>query len=271
VPTIPFEPRRFRSTAEYYVRYRVPYPPALIASVAERVGLKPGDRVLDLGCGPGILALAFARLGMAVTAMDPEPEMLAAARAAAFEANLDIEFREGSSYDLGPALGRFRLVTMGRSFHWMDRPATLATLDSLIEPGGGVALFHDEKIAAMPDWQAPLSELSESFSPARSEGRKARRADDWQPHPAVLLDSPFSAVETRGLVFGQRLSADDIVGRAYSMSVTSPEALGDQRKAFEAELRARLAALAPDGVFREVVEAVAILAFRPSDAGGQPR
>jgi len=265
--TIPFEARRFRSTADYYARYRVPYPPVLIASVAERAGLEPGDPVLDLGCGPGILAVAFARLGMKVTAIDPEPEMLAAARAAAEAAGHAVDVREGSSYDLTPGLGRFRLVTMGRSFHWMDRPATLAALDELVVPGGAVALFHDQKVAALPDWPRPLAELAERFSPDRAESRRARRGGDWLPHPAVLLDSAFSAVETRGVVFRQALTADEIVGRAYSMSVTSPEALGDNRAAFEAELRGRLAELAPpDGVFREVVEAVAILAFRPGEA-----
>ena len=38
--------------------------------------------MLDLGCGTGMLAVGFARLGMAVTAMDPEPDMLAANGAA---------------------------------------------------------------------------------------------------------------------------------------------------------------------------------------------
>jgi hypothetical protein len=150
----------------------------------------------------------------------------------------------------------------------MDRPATLVALDALIEPGGAVALFHDEKVVAMPDWPRPLGELSERFSPVRSETRraKARGAADWKRHEVVLLDSPFSAVEKRGVVFRQTLTADEIVGRAYSMSVTSPEALGDNGPAFEAALRGELSALAPDGRFEEIVEAVAILAFRPGGA-----
>ena len=82
----------------------------------------------------------------------------------------------------------------------------------------------------------------------------------------VLLESPFSSVEKRSVVFRQTLTADEIVGRAYSMSVTSPEALGDNGPAFEAELRGALAAMAPDGRFDEVVEAVAVLAFRPAGA-----
>ena len=179
---------------------------------------------------------------------------------------MPIELVQGSSYDLGPQLGSFSLVTMGRSFHWMDRLPTLAALDKLLEPGGAVALFHDRKISSEPDWRAVLGELSNKYSPERQLGREKRGEPDWRHHESVLMQSALSAVESRGLVFAQDLDIDAIVGRVYSMSVTSPEALGEQRAAFEAELRAGLAALAPDNRFREIVAAEAIIAFRPGEA-----
>jgi len=264
--TLPFEPRRFRSTAAFYSRYRIPYPETLIAAVAERVGLKPGDGVLDLGCGPGPLAIAFAQLGMRVTGLDPEPEMLATAKASAAEAGLDIDFRQGSSYDLGPGFGRFKLVTMGRSFHWMDRAATLVALDGLIEPGGAVGLFHDRRIFAVPDWRDLLQGLAEKFSPERSKSGHHRR--DWAPHETVLLQSVFSDLETIGRIIGRDLTIDDLVGRAYSMSVTSPEVLGQQQEAFEEALRTALTAASPDGRFTEIVGVDAMLAFRADAAAG---
>lgn len=70
VMSLAFEPHRFRSTVPFYAAYRVPYPDALIVFVAERCNLAHASPVLDLGCGPGQLAVAFARLGCAVTAMD---------------------------------------------------------------------------------------------------------------------------------------------------------------------------------------------------------
>ena len=262
---VPFEPRRFRSTVDYYGRYRVPYPDELIAGVAARVGLAAGEAVLDLGCGPGPLAVAFARLGARVTAMDPEPDMLAAAGEAAAQAGVHIERVQGSSYDLTPELGRFRLVTMGRSFHWMDRAATLGTLDRLVLPGGAVALFRDRPVSSAPDWRPLLETLGERFSPERWADRQRRQKPDFPPHEAVLLHSPFSYLERVSRIVERRIDADAIVGRAYSMSVTSPEALGPAREAFEAALRDELARLAPDGTFTEIVEIDALLAFR--DAG----
>ena len=262
---VAFDPRRFRSTAAYYARYRVPYPPALLASVAVRVGLKPGDRVLDLGCGPAMLGLGFSRLGMNVVGIDPEPEMLDTARDAAAEAQLPIELIQGSSYDLGPALGSFSLVVMGRSFHWMDRLPTLAALDKLLLPGAAVALFHDRKIASDPDWRTPLGDVSTKYSPERQAGREKRGEPSWRHHEGVLMQSAFCAVESRGLVFRQELDIDAVVGRAYSMSVTSPDVLGENRDAFERDLRTGLSAIAPDGHFSEVVAAEVIIAFRPGE------
>jgi len=83
-----YDPSRFRSTVPFYTRYRPPYPERLIARVVELAGLEPGDAVMDLGCGPGPLAIEFARLGLKVTGVDPEPEMLDAAREAAREAGV---------------------------------------------------------------------------------------------------------------------------------------------------------------------------------------
>jgi ubiquinone/menaquinone biosynthesis C-methylase UbiE len=87
------------------------------------------------------LARAFAPFTSEVLGIDPEPEML---RLAERDAPANVRFLEGSSYGLGPDLGMFRLVTMGRSFHWMDRVDTLRRLDRMIEPGGAVALFGDK-------------------------------------------------------------------------------------------------------------------------------
>ena len=59
-PRAVHDPRRFRSTVPYYARYRAPYPARLVARVIEIVGVTPGEAVMDLGCGPGPLAVLFA-------------------------------------------------------------------------------------------------------------------------------------------------------------------------------------------------------------------
>ncbi|MBS7544493.1 class I SAM-dependent methyltransferase [Ancylobacter oerskovii] len=266
-PPLPYDASRFRSTAEFYGRYRQPYPPELLAAVARRIGLKPGDRLLDLGCGPGPLAIGFARLGLDVTGMDPEPSMLEAARADAAAAGLALRLVEGSSYDLSPALGRFRAVTMGRAFHWMDRAATLRALDALVEPGGAVVLMGDRRVDCRPDWHAALDRLAERHAPQRYADRKRRQQPDWMPHEAVLVASPFGHVERIGRILPRERDVEDVVGLAYSRSLTSPAALGAAQPAFERDLRDELAHLAPDGRFHDVIEISAVLAFRQAPGG----
>jgi SAM-dependent methyltransferase len=268
--TVPFEPHRFRSTVPYYVRYRVPYPNRLIAFVAEGCGLERASHVLDLGCGPGQLAIAFARLGSTVTAIDPEPSMLAAARECAAAAGVSLKTIEGSSYDLNPTLGHFRLVTLGRSFHWMDRDATLAVLDRMIERGGAIALFGDKRIETRgADWRALLERLQQEFVPELATERRERKKTE-EPDELVLLRSAFFSLERHGVIVMRRLGADDIVGRAYASSTTSPAALGERRPAFEEALREGLAGLAPTGEFSEIVEVTALIARRSADGCTAP-
>ena len=79
--SVEFQPHRFRTAAKHYLAGRPAYAPRLIERVARGVGLGAEDRVLDLGCGPGMLAGAFAPLVREVVAVDPEPEMLRIAEA----------------------------------------------------------------------------------------------------------------------------------------------------------------------------------------------
>ncbi len=259
------EPHLFRSTIPYYERFRAPYPEALIATVAQLCGVGPASPVLDLGCGPGQLAIAFARLGAAVTAMDPDRAMLDLAQARAAEAGVILRLIEGSSFDLAPALGRFQLVTMGRSFHWMDREATLAALDAMIEPGGAIVLFSDERLEPpKPDWSALVGRLRAEFLPERDAERR-RRMSERQGCRAVLARSAFSRpLDTRGVVLHRALTADAVVGAVYSHSDTSPDALGERRAAFEAALREGLTRLSPEGLFSERIEVTAAIARRPA-------
>ncbi len=53
----------FRAPRPIAERYRLAYPDRLIGRVVDLLGLKPGDAVLDLGCGTGMLAVPFAQAG----------------------------------------------------------------------------------------------------------------------------------------------------------------------------------------------------------------
>ncbi len=251
----PFDPGRYSSAAAHYEQGRVPYSPALIRRVAKVTGLGSRHRVLDLGCGPGPLARSFASLAREVVAIDPTPEMLAEARALAGQV-ANIRFLAGSSYDLDPALGPFRLVVMGRSFHWMDRVDTLKRLDRMIHPDGAVALFHDSAPAVPANvWQRAWHDIRERYEPNTGPHMSD---PDWIRHEAILLDSPFARVESFGVIERRAIDVETLVQRALSMGSTSPAHLGEKTASMVADIRAALA-----DVREEVVQTSALVAWRP--------
>jgi ubiquinone/menaquinone biosynthesis C-methylase UbiE len=247
----------FQGLVAHYERYRLTYPQRLIQRVAGLLGLKPGDAVLDLGCGTGMLATGFASLGMAVTAMDPEPEMLAATGTAAQAQGVTVTAILGGSQELTPAMGPFRLAAMGRSFHWMDRAATLAMLDRIVAPDGGVALFHDaHPPVAENGWFKTLCDVQARYRRGAARGGGHRRYEPF------LFASAFTQLDGLSVTIRQTLTIEDIVGRAFSMSHAAAQS--PDREEFAAALAAALRELSPDGKFTEVAELVAVLARRPS-------
>jgi len=261
-PPAPFEPGRFASTVSYYVANRPRYPQALLELVLKHTGMCAGASVLDLGCGPGFLANGFAQLGLTAVGLDPNPGMLDAARQEATRLGCTVDYRLGSSYDLDALPVRFDLAVMGRSFHWTDRPRTLQSLERLVSANGAVVLFYDSHMrCAENDFEGVLNRMRERYS--RDAIRlKLKKSHAVKPDESVFLDSTFSCMIRIGQLERRTLTADTIVGRAFSLSATSPEKLGDRLPAFESELRARLAELSPNGEFTELVEFTALICRR---------
>lgn len=257
--------RRFRSTAEFYARYRPRYPRKLIDDVAAFCGLDGTGRMIDLGCGPGFLAIAFAPYFTEIVGVDPEPEMLDAARREAQDAGVALTLRRASSADLGSDFGSFRMVTMGRSFHWMDRDATLQALDALIEPDGAIVLFDERgHRSAENAWSPIWDRIVGKWSPPDEWSAHMRRlSPDWERHEIVLARSAFNRLDTLTHRHRRRTRLDEFIGRVYSMSTSSLEKLGEHRAAFEEEFRAAMLELSPTGEFEEFVEAQALIARRP--------
>ena len=260
-PAPDFEARRFQSAAAHYLAGRPPYPDALIERVVQIVGLTRADRLLDLGCGPGQLARAFAAHVAQAVAMDPEPQMLAIAREqAAGVSNMQVV--QGRSDDLDDRHGRFKAVLIGRAFHWMDREQTLRDLDALIEPGGAVVLIGEEYV------KTPENRRIEEFQALD----RAWSADDrshpilqtrQRPHLSVLLASPFSRLEQIGVIHRHPLTLQTLCDRLLSFSSTSRARLGDRADEMLAELARKFAAWEAQGPMEEVLMATALVARRP--------
>ena len=96
-----------------------------------------GLRILDIGCGAGILCEPLARFGASVTGIDPAPGPIAVAQDRAGKQGLAINYRATSAEALSAAGERFDVVlAMEVVEHVVDMPGFVATACGLVTPGG---------------------------------------------------------------------------------------------------------------------------------------
>jgi SAM-dependent methyltransferase len=257
----------YESTAWYYARYRPKYPPSLVKILRESFRLDGTGRLLDLGCGPGPVAIPLSHLFDEVVAIDPDDAMRAEGERIARERGINnIEWRFGGSKDLSPALGQFRLVTMGNSFHWMDRARTLEALYDLVTAGGGVAVVGEGAPIPRPPstpWRAAINTVLMRYLPERQLSWEYPGPPPEERHEAYLARSRFRDVTSYIESFDVEWTVDSIIGNLFSMSFCSRRVLGDRVDAFERDVREAVLAVEPSGILKgEPPEFFAYLAWK---------
>jgi SAM-dependent methyltransferase len=254
---------RFASTAEFYERYRPPYPPEFFRAVARGLALSRQHALIDLGTGPGVLARGFSPYAGRVVGVDPEPGMLAAARKAAAQAGADVTFLEGRAEDLPDTVGGFNVVTIGRALHWMDHNALGPLFARLVAPYGAIVVctsssVRDGRNPWLEEYNATRRNWSDAalLRDADKGGRTHRELAD------VLGPAGFGVVETINVETMQEVRAKDLAWRVLTFSSSSPAALGDKVDAVLADIEARLMPFSRDGVLTETLVSTAGVARR---------
>jgi ubiquinone/menaquinone biosynthesis C-methylase UbiE len=111
-------------------------------AVLDRAGIAPGDRVLDIGCGTGTLAIQAARrvsLAGSVAGLDVSKQMIGTARRKGRRAGVDVSFHHGDATALPFDDGSFDRVTLTTSLHMVPssrRQQCLAEAHRVLAPGG---------------------------------------------------------------------------------------------------------------------------------------
>jgi SAM-dependent methyltransferase len=267
------EPLRFRTdlyrgTADYYERYRPPYPDAMLDDLVARVGATGGGRLLDLACGTGRLTFPLAARFADVLAIDQEPDAIARATERAAEREItNVRFVVGRAEDVDTD-DVFDVVTIATAFHRLDRPRIAERAMGWLRDGGHLALvWSDAPWTQTGEWQHALSdcafEWSRRMDPVERlpEGFAAAMAE--QPDETVLTTAGFTVLDRYEQTVVHDWSVDDLIGLVHSTSILPRPLLGDRVAEFEADLRARLLAVEPSGVFRDAPSFAYDLAVRP--------
>ena len=104
---------------------------------AKRLDSMKGLRILDIGCGGGLLAEPLARLGAEMVGVDPSDTNIAAAKEHAAQSGLAIDYRCTTAKDLAEAGEAFDIVlAMEVVEHVIDVKGFVATCASMVKPGG---------------------------------------------------------------------------------------------------------------------------------------
>ncbi len=252
----------FQGAASYYREGRYPYAPDLARAFSQRLGLDGRGRLLDVGCGPGTVALALAQLFEAVVGLDPDPDMIAEAHRAASELDVgNTTWVRMRAEELPGELGTFRIVTFAQSFHWMDRPRVAAATHDLIEPGGAAAQIDassptrpttrpvPERYPSVPE--TAIDQLRIRWlGPDRRAGQGYRNTSP-DDEDDVFQDAGFAPEEIAIVPDGRVIerTVDQIVARVLSTSGTAPHLFGAALPEFESDLRALLLDASPEGRF----------------------
>lgn len=195
--------RSFGSQAAAYAAYRPDYPEAGVRWVLEPAldgrgrGVDAALDVLDLGAGTGKLTGGLVALGHRVTAVEPDPAMLAQLRALL----PGVTALAGGAEEIPLPDASVDAVVVGQAFHWFDQERALPEIARVLRPGGVLgALWNldDDRV----EWVAELGRLM------REGGRAYVQ---WSPADGIAAHPSFDAVRTARFAHRQRSDVDSLL------------------------------------------------------------
>jgi 2-amino-4-hydroxy-6-hydroxymethyldihydropteridine diphosphokinase len=224
---------------------------ALFDAVARSIGLRPGMRVLDVGCGTGRFSVLLAHAGASVIGLDRSANMLAAAREGPAPANGAVRYQHGDADRALPS-GPYDAATLFFSIQYLTLERFLPNLRDVLAPGGAVA------VATFPHRHFIETEHARFF-PSIPRIDMAR----FPSVPVLttrLRAHGFDGVTSCDVVAEEESSTQDLIARTERRYLSTFHLIPQQE--FEAGLEAMRAAYAGVTSVRRTIRAVVVSAFK---------
>jgi SAM-dependent methyltransferase len=256
--------------ADYYASYRRDYPAAALDFVADSLGVGADDLIVDLGCGSGQLTIPLATRVRHVLGVDPEPDMLVHARAAARDrAVRAVSWMLGADDDVSALRGllgadAITAVTVSNAIHLMNSARLFADLRDVLRPGGRIAVIANGTPVWLLNqaWSRALRRfLEERFATTvdsacgTDEPRRRRYQAELEAAGFLTSDQHIPSREP--------VEVDWLVGHVYSAMPLKWLPAREDRPLFERALHDALRQAQPDGAFQEDIRVAVLLGRLP--------
>jgi SAM-dependent methyltransferase len=196
----------FGAAAAAYAEHRPDYAEDAVRWALEPVRSREPLRVLDLGAGTGKLTAALVRLGAEVTAVEPDPAMLAELR----RSLALVQAMPGSAEDIPLPSASVDAVLVGQAMHWFDLNRAIPEIARVLVPGGVLAALwnvDDDRV----DWVAALAQISKGKANVTLQQWRDRIGRARQERLAAAGSGLFETPEIGEFAHGQRRTADSLV------------------------------------------------------------
>lgn len=155
----------FGRTAGDYVAHRIGFPNSLFAKLAAKGIGTPGQELLDLGTGTGVLARGFARAACRVFGLDISPVLIAESKKLDAQAGVQVEYLQAPAERIPLPACSLDVISAGQCWHWFDRPAVLREVQRLLRPGGVLLIAAFDWVPFLHSVVERTEELIEKYNP----------------------------------------------------------------------------------------------------------
>lgn len=244
----------FSGVASDYSAFRHTYPTVILDKIVSEFLYTEHPVLLDLGCGPGILTMQlspYVRLGIGV---DIDPHMVNVAVQEAQRRNCtNLNFFVCPAESAPETEGGYQLITLGTSFHWMDRLKVAAHARNLLHSNGGIAIITIFSLQSGTEgWQEVIYRLVERHTGV-SIRPEARADGKIKSHEEILLTAGF--LKPQKFIYKAKFSysIESLTGFLRSTSFASPARLGEKTEAFYKELINELQIMNDEAMYTELI------------------
>jgi SAM-dependent methyltransferase len=196
----------FGTAAAAYAEHRPDYAEAAIRWALEPVAAREPLRVLDLGAGTGKLTASLVGLGASVTAVEPDPAMLAELR----RSLASVTALPGSAEQIPLPDASVDAVLAGQAMHWFDLDRAIPEIARVLTGGGvlaGLWNVDDDEVG----WVQELAQISKGKANVTRQRWRERIGRARQERLAAAGSGLFETPEIGEFAHGQRRTADSLV------------------------------------------------------------